>query len=81
MTEYYLPAGSGRPTQSTCAGEATLIEIRPVFEPRHRNWESTTHQFRKDREALREQDPVGCSALELAEAMDRFLTWRPGSRR
>jgi hypothetical protein len=61
-------------------GEATLVEIRPLVEPRHRNWESTQHLFRKDRETLRDQDPVGCSALELAEAMDRFLAWRSGPR-
>jgi hypothetical protein len=75
------------PSAETCLregsahrGEATLIEIRPLFEPRHRNWESTRNLFRKDQETLRTQDPIGCSALELAEAMDRFLAWRPGSQ-
>ncbi len=62
-------------------GESTLVEIRPQFEPRHRNWESARHMYRRDREALRDQDPVGCSALELADAMDRFLSWRPAPRR
>lgn len=74
-------ADPGRLEGSPRGEESTLVEIRPQFEPRHRNWESTRHLFRRDRETLRDQDPIGCSALEFADAIDRFLVWPPAPRR
>jgi len=77
MTQSKLNVDRGLADGLVRRRESTLVEIRPHFEPRHRNWESTQHQFGIDREILRNHDPIGCSALELADAMDSFLSWRP----
>lgn len=50
-----------------------VVEIRRVTEPAQRNWPRVEERFAQDREALRRHDHVGCAALEMAEAMDRFL--------
>ena len=55
---------------------SAVVEIRRVAEPVHRNWPRVQERFAQDREALRRHDFVGCAALEMAEAMERFLgTW------
>lgn len=53
--------------------EPLLIEIRRTTEPSRRSWARVRELFQQDREALRQCDQVGCAALEMAEAMDRFL--------
>lgn len=53
--------------------EPLVFEIRRITEPSRRNWARARELFQQDREALRRCDLVGCTALEMAEAMDRFL--------
>ena len=57
--------------QSACRPDVVAIDKHS--EPLRRNWAATIELFQKDREALRRKDGVGCSALEMAESMERFL--------
>lgn len=63
----------GRPIQRFAPFRLGVVEIPPTAEPWDRNWTTAQALFRADREALRRWDYHACSALEMAESMDRFL--------